>query len=309
MEIQEQAEDLAHRSAAEHPTGSDLYRSVSLRAGDGVRLSLNHIKPSDENGGAVLITPAMGAPARAYRRLGRALAARGHAVGILDPRGNGQSDQIPSHAVNFGVKEFLEQDWPAAVGWLRHAYPSRKLILMGHSFGGQLNSAYAGNHPEEIDALINLCAVWIHFRELGSLHHQLGGLFFYILMRVSAEILGYGPGDKLGWGSRFAKQHIRDWSSWGIVGRYTYRGGDMRACLRCVHQPVLAVSFSDDTALGPKKACDRFCREMSAAPITRWHLRPEEISKTKVGHFGALKSADAFWAKLDGWIRETVAAG
>ncbi|MEM9727919.1 MAG: alpha/beta fold hydrolase, partial [Myxococcota bacterium] len=238
---------------------------------DGVRLGLEYLEPARVTGAAILVSPAMGAPARAYRQLGRSLADKGHAVLLLDPRGSGRSELRPSRTVDFGVDEYLRYDWSAAVGWLRQQHPDRKTVLLGHSLGGQLNSTYAGLEPSHVDALVNVCAVWIHFRTLGSFVSQVGGLTFFVLMRVLAEVLGYAPGDKLGWGARFSRQHIRDWSSWGIRGRYDYKGGDARASLAQVTQPTLAVSFSDDHRLGPKTACDRFCEALSSAPITRWH--------------------------------------
>ncbi|WP_379553867.1 alpha/beta hydrolase family protein [Qipengyuania sp. DGS5-3] len=282
---------------------------VSLKTADGVGLHLDHVRPTEITGAAILVTPAMGAPARAYRRLGHALADSGHAVGILDPRGIGESDLTPSRNVDFGVREFLEQDWQTAVEWLRENHPATKTILLGHSFGGQLNSIYAGKHPEEVDALINLCAVWLHFREMGSITQQAKGLIFFSLMRACAEVIGFGPGDKLGWGARFAKQHVRDWSSWGLDGKYMYRGGNARECLRQVTQPTLAVSFTDDDTLGPGPAWTRFCDEMAASEMTRWRLRPEDVGKSKAGHFGALKDADPLWEKIDAWIRASVLDG
>ena len=279
---------------------------VSLLSADGVHLHLDHLTPAKPAGAAILITPAMGAPARAYGKLSEGLATMGHTIGILDFRGGGRSGARPSRAENFGVRKFLDQDLCAAVNWMRGEYPDRKLILLGHSFGGQLNSAFAGKNAGSVDALINLCAVWIHFRALGGFDRQLKAFLFYVLMRALAETLGYSPGDRLGWGARFARQHIRDWSNWGLAGRYAYRGGDARALLGRVTQPTLSISFTDDKTLGPEPACDRFCEAMASAPITRWKLAPEDIAKSSVGHFGMLKGVDVFCSKLDQWVREHV---
>ncbi len=41
-----------------------------------------------------------------------------------------------------------------------HRYKVQKLILMGHSRGGLLSSAYAAKHPEKISAVVNLAGAW-----------------------------------------------------------------------------------------------------------------------------------------------------
>lgn len=279
--------------------------AISLVTEDGVRLQLQHYRASLNNSAAILITPAMGAHAHAYRHIAAAFAERGHAVMVLDPRGSGESDGRPSRDVDFGVYEFLKYDWSAAVNELERQYPQQKLVLLGHSFGGQLNCAYAGMNPGRIYAVINLCSSWLHFRSFGPAYQQVATAMFYGLMRLSAEVLGYAPGDKLGWGARFARTHIRDWSRWGLTGRYRYHnGGDLADALGALTAPVFAVSFTDDARLGPAAACDDFCRRLYRARITRRDFDPDEVGKSSVGHFGALKDAPIFWNIVDGWISE-----
>lgn len=284
-------------------TGSTQeFETITLQAMDGVSIQIEHFSSPLDTRCPLMIAPAMGAPARSFRSVARTLSRIGHPVVLLDHRGSGPNALSPSRKVDFGVEEYLRRDWPAALDWIEKTYPGQKPFLIGHSFGGQLNSIFAGQNPDRIGGLVNLCAVWIHFRYLGDLPVQLRGLAFYLVMRLAANVIGYAPGDKVGWGSRFAVQHIRDWSSWGILGRYKYKGGDGRAALRRVRQPTLAISFSDDVRLGPKPACDRFCSEMTSADLTRWHLTPEELGREKVDHFGALKSCDALWLLVADWI-------
>lgn len=253
----------------------------------------------------VLMAPAMGAPAGSLRNAAQVFQLRGFPVILFDHRGSGADGLEIRRGIDFGVNELLSFDWPAAIDWVAAAYPDHKPVLFGHSLGGQLNSIYAGLNPSQIGALVNLCAVWIHFRSLGPIGNQIGGLSFYLLMRALANVLGYAPGDKLGWGARFPKQLIRDWSSWGLFGTYAYKGGAGGKALREAALPTLAISFSDDRRLGAKPACDRFCEQMDAANITRWHLRPEDLGAEQIGHFGALKGADEFWERVADWIEES----
>ena len=65
----------------------------------------------------ILVFAAMGAPARAYRRLCRWFASQGYPVATLDLRGTGESLPIPKRGIDFGVSQHLYEDWPAAVAW------------------------------------------------------------------------------------------------------------------------------------------------------------------------------------------------
>ena len=56
----------------------------------------------------------------------------------VDLRGQGRSSERASHFADFGYREMVEIDLPAAIAALRGRYPNRPLLLVGHSLGGQL---------------------------------------------------------------------------------------------------------------------------------------------------------------------------
>lgn len=257
----------------------------------------------------LLIFPAMGAPAKAYFGFAAHMAARGYPTIAVDPRGSGASPPRPSRRRDHGVDAHLDHDWPAVVAWARERHGDRPLVLIGHSFGGHLSSLYMGLNPGLVQALVLLATSDLNPRNWGFPGGLVVRLNFAVFALI-ARALGYLPGHRLGWGAPIARQVILDWAGWGLSARYRgSRGQDLDAALGQIGAPVLAISFHDDTRLGPKRAIDVFCARLSAAAITRWHLAPGDLGRERVGHFGHLKECEQLWDRIDAWLEETILVG
>lgn len=290
--------------------GAMTAEGIGLRVttGDGVELAVTlfDVAGGEPSRPILLIFPAMGAPAKAYFELAAELAAKGYPTIAVDPRGSGASPPRPSRRVDYGVDAHLDHDWPAVIAWARGRHAGRPLVLIGHSFGGHLSSIYAGLNPGQAQALVLLATSDLHYRNWGF-PRGLGVWLNFALFALIARALGYLPGHRLGWGGPIARQVVLDWAGWGLKGRYRgSRGQDLGAALERVAVPVLAISFSDDTILGPRRAIDGFCANLSTAPITRWHLAPGEIGREHVGHFGHLKDGGILWDRVDRWLGSEV---
>jgi predicted alpha/beta hydrolase len=244
----------------------------------------------------------MGAPARIYGEAAAALAASGCAAVTVDPRGIGQSGPAPSRRIDYGIDSFLEQDWPAVTDWTRQRYPGRPLVLLGHSLGGMVSALYAGLAPERVDGLVLLTTSHVHYRHWPAPIGWLVRCNFAAFAAV-ARLVGYFPGQRLGWGSPIARQVVIDWARWGTTGRYhSPSAGDTDSLLARVAMPVLSISFSDDRKFGPRRAVDGFCERLEAADLERWHLDPNDVGRQRVGHFGHLRDCPQFWQRVAEWL-------
>lgn len=284
-------------------------RLIWLDTPSGWRLALRDFTAAtpDPDKPAILVFAAMGAPARAYRRLCRWFANQGYPIATLDLRGTGESLPIPRRGVDFGISHHLYEDWPAAVGWAQLAYPNRKLVLMGHSIGGQLSGVYAGQNPGTVSALVLLTTTSVWFRSTPYLLRQLRGLYMFTAFSLWARWHGWLDGAVFNWGLPLARQVVLDWARWGFSGRYSdSQKRDLDGAIAAVDLPVLSVSFSDDVRLAPKEACDDYVRRMPKAKLMRWHLTPQEIGLEEASHFTHLRGAEQFWARIDGWLRQTL---
>ncbi len=94
-----------------------------------------------------------GASALTYHWYLEALEAR-YAVAYWDQRGSGASQGNPDPAT-FTLDQFVA-DTDLIVDTLRDRYAPRALVLLGHSWGGGLGSAYLLEHQEKTDGWINV---------------------------------------------------------------------------------------------------------------------------------------------------------
>jgi predicted alpha/beta hydrolase len=286
---------------------NEALSSLFVPTADGWRLSVNVFEPkrSPQNS-VLLIFPAMGAPARAYHRVAEAFEQKGYPVVAVDSRGTGESKPTPSRRVDYGMDAYLYADWPAVVDWVRRRYPDRRLILFGHSLGGQLSALYSGLHPGHEDALILLASGSADYRNW-DVPYRWGAWALYRSFCLLSRAFGYLPGQRVGWGCAIARTVVKDWARWGMTGRYVgTRGEEWDSLFGRVTIPVLAISFSDDRILAPRRSVDDLIRRLRHAALTRWHLTPSELGRKTVGHFGSLKGGDLLWEKVHGWLETEV---
>ena len=90
----------------------------------------------------LLILPAMGAPAKLYKRLYDGIIQAGLSAAIMNLRGDGrlQKNQLVSGG-NFGYAELLT-DLEDAVTYITERFPGKRIITVGHSLGGQLGCLF-----------------------------------------------------------------------------------------------------------------------------------------------------------------------
>jgi len=291
---------------------TDSGRLTRLRTGDGWDLALRDFSApdSDPTRPAILVFAAMGAPARAYRRLARWFAGQGYAIATVDTRGTGESPPIPRRGIDFGVSQHLYQDWPTALEWARGTWPGRPIVLLGHSIGGQISSIHAGQRPDDVAALVLLTTTSVWWKSSPSPRRRIGAVVMFSLFGLTSRLLGWFPGHRVNWGLPLARQLVLDWVRWGFSGQYSdSERRNLDGALASVRLPALSISFTDDVRLAPKSACDDFVRRLPNAQTTRWHLAPQEIGLAEADHFKHLRGAPQLWRRIDDWLQATLRQG
>ena len=290
-------------------TDEDDGRLIRVQTRDGWQLALRDFSPSTPHRDkpVILVFAAMGAPARAYRRMCRWFAAQGYPIGTLDLRGTGESPPHPRRGVDFGISKHLYEDWPAAIAWARSSYPGHRLVLLGHSIGGQLSGIHAGLNPGQVSALVLLTTTSVWWRSTPYPNRWVRGLYMFAAFSLWARRHGWLDGAVFNWGLPLARQVVLDWARWGFTGKYSdSEGRNLDGALASVTLPVLSISFSDDRRLALKEACDDYVRRMPRARLTRWHLDPEEIELAEAGHFAHLRGAESLWRRIDRWLHSAL---
>ena len=110
--------------------------------------------PAEQPRASIVFMPALGVAARFYLLLAENLHDAGFNVLLMELRGHGDSSLRASRQVDFGFREALDEDLPAAMDWVLGKAPGTPLYLMGHSLGGHYAAITAGRLPDRVDGVI-----------------------------------------------------------------------------------------------------------------------------------------------------------
>ncbi|HVL02676.1 MAG TPA: alpha/beta fold hydrolase [Dongiaceae bacterium] len=278
---------------------------LSVISKDGVLNRLRLYRAAHDRA-VVLCMPAMGVRASFYRPLAVQLALAGWHVVTADLRGLGESGVRVKQGARFGYRELLEQDWPANLAGIRERFPGLPVFLLGHSLGGQLNALYAAQNPQSVAGIIFSACGSVYFRGW-PFPASLKILGQSQLLRGITEVVGYLPGDKVGFGGTEAKGLIRDWANVALSGRYEPAGSDFdyEAALKRLTLPVLALSYSDDD-FAPASATRKLLGKMPQARITHIEWTPADLGAKSIGHNGWVKQNARVVKQIGDWMTPLV---
>jgi predicted alpha/beta hydrolase len=150
---------LEHRPADLRPTLPAIVDAgLRIAARDDFRLAATLFEPEGarDRGAAVLINSATAVPRGYYDAFARFLTGRGFSVVTYDYRGIGGSRPKSLAGFRANLSEWAEKDQAGAIDWVsRHLRPQR-LLVIGHSVGGQI--AGMADNNNKIDVLLTVAA-------------------------------------------------------------------------------------------------------------------------------------------------------
>ncbi|WP_433132894.1 alpha/beta hydrolase family protein [Micromonospora sp. CA-240977] len=244
----------------------------------------------------VTVLPAMGVPARFYRALAAALCRRGHLVAVVNLPGQGASPLRIRRGVDLRYDDLVDQDIRATARHLREAYPSRPLVLLGHSLGGHLALRYASRPGVDVAGVALMACGSVWFRSFGVRRGLLNLLCSQLFVAL-ARVVGHWPGDRLRFGGRQPTGVLGDWAAQVRSGDMTGGGGGRAFTCR---SPVLLVSVDNDR-LAPPRAVRYLTAAIPDAPVERWHYA-ESAAGGALDHFRWAKRPEALAARIDDWM-------
>ncbi|MGH7169456.1 MAG: alpha/beta hydrolase family protein [Gemmataceae bacterium] len=254
--------------------------------------------------GTLLIAGAVGNLRHGYRTYAGYMAERGWDVLTFDYRGMGESAASPQETARFTMLDWAEKDLSGVIDWARRRLNPRRLVLVGHSIGGQL--AGLATNCAELDALVGVAAQRGYWPYWTGPRKYLLYLFFGVYVPLAVKRHGFLPMGLAGL-ENLPAGVARDWARWGIAKEYRDRTGSLlRPRFARFTAPILALSFSDDLALAPKRAVDvLFSEHYVNAPVTRWHVHPEDFERKQLGHSGFFSRRvrpERLWQAVSEWI-------
>ena len=270
-----------------------------VRASDGHELALLVEMP--ERPRAVLFFAcAMGVEASYYELFAEAMSQHGVGVAMCDLRGHGTSSLRPSRNVDFGYREIVECDIPAAVDVVRARTQGVPLYLGGHSLGGQLVMLHvAAARPEIAGMALVACAIPYYRNWSGRSRRFIR--FAAFTFPIIGTILGYVPGDRLGFGGTEARTLMRDWSHNAKTARYELPGSKVNyeAALASLDVDLVTVNVAGDE-MAPPNAVDFMFEKV---PHARGQRVEAELSEPKPGaHMRWARDAEGVVRRLASWF-------
>jgi predicted alpha/beta hydrolase len=251
----------------------------------------------------LLCLPAMGAAAGYYRPFAEALAAAGHGTAVLlDLRGQGAST-ARARRDDFGYREILELDLPAAIARLRKVLGARPVYLVGHSLGGQLGLFGAARPGPRPDGLILIAAGTAYWRDWPArLRHR--ARLGLAAVRTAARLLPWYPGTRLGFGGDQPRRLMRDWGRVTREGRYAPEGStfDYEGAVRSLALPVLAIGIGADP-IAPETAREALLARVPRSPVTRVEVAGVRAHTPWKRHFSWARRPEEIVGVIGGWLR------
>lgn len=280
---------------------SNQPQEVRIPATDGFELAATLFDPAgaDARRPLVVVNSATGVRRGYYGRFAAFLGEQGCPVVTYDYRGIGDSGPA-----NFrtSLRDWGERDFAGVVEWARARHPSRKLVVVGHSVGGQI-IGLAGNN-RKIGALLFVCAQSGYWRLWPSPSRYRMCVTWFAVVPALTRIFGYLPG-WAGTGASLPAGVAREWARWCRREGYVVGGSDAprREGFSRVEVPILAYSVADDS-YAPRAAVERLLELYTGGAKTLRHVEPPAVGARSVGHFGFFRPRfrESLWREAVAWV-------
>ncbi|MBK8940884.1 MAG: alpha/beta fold hydrolase [Polyangiaceae bacterium] len=206
---------------------------MQLELGGGARVESRQWS-CDAPRASILVLPALGIRASYYQTLAASLAARRLSVTTADLRGHGEHSVRVARGVSFGYAALVD-DVLAVARQLKDKQPS-PLFLLGHSLGGQLGLLASGAAPELFAGVVLVASGTPYHRGYPPRDARRIRLLARLIPLLTG-VVGYYPGERVGFGGRESAGLMRDWARLALEGRFSVQGRDPPAWLRAGRAP------------------------------------------------------------------------
>lgn len=250
---------------------------------DGVALRVEARAHAERPAACVVIQAALGTPQKRYAPLAAYLAERGFAAVTYDYRDMGGNRRGPARASSARVSDWGRRDQTAVLAWARARYPESRLVVLGHSMGGQI----LGFTPRtaDLDGVVLVSAQSTYYRHWeGADRWKMLALWGVALPGLN-RAFGYMPGSAFG-GEDLPPGCTPEGTRWALRSSFI---GDEHGVAENLSQlccPVLAYSFTDDRFHAPRSAVEAFLAQLRGADVQHRHVSPTDFGLERIGHFG-----------------------
>ncbi|MCG8433390.1 MAG: alpha/beta fold hydrolase [Gammaproteobacteria bacterium] len=278
---------------------------VNILTPDGATLAASLF---DADGEVVAVfNCAMGVKRGFYEAFAQYLAENGITALVWEYRGVGDSAPERLSGYNAHIHDWGETDLTAVIHWAKEHYPQKKLVIIGHSMGGQLiGMSPQSKNADAIVIIASQSGYWGHWR--GFQRWRIF-IFWHFLIPVLSRFLGYFPAQLFGAQARLPAGAARQWARWGRDPEYL-QGKHARASAvnyGKIDSPLLSIWISDDD-ISPHAANRAMLGWYKNAHIETIELHAADIGEQRIGHFGWFRKqlGEKTWPPVIDWLRKTL---
>lgn len=277
--------------------------NFQLPATDGFMLTATSFSPDTEPTKIVVIASATGVKRAYYAAFARFLANEGYQVYSFDYRGVG--DSRPPQLKGFAalMQHWGEYDLNAMLDKAKSLSPDKKLIVVGHSAGGQMIGL--SKHQENIEKIVLVASqsgYWKHWKNLKQRANM--AFNWAVLIPILCKIFGYLPSKKITEMEDLPAGVATQWANWSKSPNYLFDHlPNAYENYARFEAKLLAYSFSDDT-YAPYHATKWLLAQYKNTTITHKHLTPQDLNLKQIGHFAFFreKFKPIFWQEVADFI-------
>jgi len=274
-------------------------RSVTFPAGP-ANLSGTLFLPTTAPRAALVLNGATGVPQSYYRHFAKWLAQEQDIACLtFDYRDMGASATGHVRDSDATMSDWALIDQPAARAEMRRQLPDVPLWVMGHSLGALLMPMQDG--IDDVARMIGVASGLVRHVDHPWPYQAMARLFWFGHAPLLTRILGYLPGQKLGFGKDMPAPAYWEWRDW-CTNKYGYfphfgRGLPFPNWSRS-GAPVKLVALADDVMI-PPHCVKRLGHVYDVRRVTHQVLNPVDYGLKSIGHIGAFAQRNkAAWADL-----------
>lgn len=257
----------------------------------------------------ILICPATGITKNFYQSFAQWLSKQGYNVLSFDFRGIGGSLHGPLKDSKASIVQWGQLDIPAAIEKLLEKTQANKVILLGHSAGGQLLGIVP--NYEKVAKVVAVSGSTGHVKGLKGRTKFLAPIMFKGIFPLARRTLGYGPTNAIGMGENLPKDVAKQWAQFCEKPGYIINAiGDTVNTHDNFHEkittPITALWSSDDE-IATKVNVKDLLRLYPNSKTEMIELNPQHHKHKAIGHMLMFKkSHQNLWPVIENELRINV---
>ncbi|MEB6675814.1 alpha/beta hydrolase family protein [Acinetobacter haemolyticus] len=278
------------------------FESFWISCKDGYQLAAQFYpaQQKDINALPILICPATGITKTFYHAFAEWLSQQGYNVLSFDFRGIGESLHGALKDSTASINDWGMLDIPAAIETLLKRTNAEKVIIVGHSAGGQLLGITPNYH--KVAKVLAIAGSTGHIKGLKGKTKLLAPVMFNVIFPISSLFKGYGATQFIGMGENLPKNVAKQWAEFcskpgyvmNAVGKSIFE--DYHQEIQC---PITSLWASDDEIATHTNVKD-LLRLYPNAKTKLVELNPQKHGYKQIGHMLMFKkSHQKLWSLIE----------